>query len=287
MRTLEYGQTTYKVSEQYGIRILWEIVRPLPKKKNNGGQYAWDDEERKIAAELRQIGISYDKFEFVDLTTFKRVKSLITKYHEKIESLPISSFDPVPNPAKGAWSEKDIIKDINDLNAKPNRLCLIGKIAYALLPEAKALYPVKLGDPNKSRYKPMNLYQCTCGRYIAVPSVFKRPQRGFNSCGCVCSLYADKTRRTRRERILDAFREWTTIKLACFDERCIHYNDKNELGIKSFYDFLPWYEKQVRGRNLDERFVARKNKNKPFSLDNLKIINKTVDIDNRTGYIKL
>lgn len=291
MREFERGKETYRLAEVKGLRVLWQFVRPLPPKKSEKS-YNWEIEHKRLAEELWAKGIDYDmNFDFESLPTLGKVKALIAKYHNILESLSPAEFvAKVREPISEKWSERHLLSEIGDMDITkeiPNRLKRIGTVAYAFLPEAREVYPAKLGDATLHAKKQMNLYQCTCGRYIAVPMSLGRPVRGYNSCGCICTLYNKNAARTKRQRVLDAFREWTTMKLACFDERCLHFKPENTFNMRSFAEFFKWYDRQVKNKSLDDRFVARIDKSLPFEMGNLKIVNRVLDKTRQRGYIDI
>lgn len=289
MYTLSLGLQTYKIEFFKGSRHITTIVRPLPP-KNEAGRVIWQAEHlalhKEIKAATERLGVPYDYdpfFTLPKLTPQRQVVYLVANYHPYITSLPFSAHeDRQKSQMASRWGHRQFLSESKGvpMSRWPNRLANLGTIPFSQIAEAQYVYSRLLCD----NPKPLRVYQCTCGRVLAVPSNEDKPNRDFGSCGCLAGVYASMGTRDSRKRRLDAFREWTTMVMACYDKRSVYYDPNNVFNLHSFPEFFKWYTKQVKNAPLTHRFVARKDPTQPFEIKNLKIVDKGVDIVPMYGY---
>lgn len=240
--------------------------------------FLYDFYEKEVSrrGEKKQFDIATD---LLYLTPRMRCWSFIRMFNEY---LPSDKEVFQPKPKQQLWTEAHLSKAEEGL---PNRMKFIGKVSTTLFPEVEVLYRTISPLGWRTANRQLNVWQCTCGRYVVAPNLVKCPNRGYRSCGCLAGV-DPKGARSARERILDAFREYATILLACYVDWSAHYDMKNKMNF-GFWEFQKWYDKQVKGKPLNERFVRRIDKRKDFELENLKTIKKYVDRSNKTRYTDL
>ena len=290
MLRFEIGEATYLVEQSRGGRVVFTLIRPLPHKRN--GRYDWDTEQRTLHKEIQKFTAScrvdyfYDPDFSLDLPPKSKVCHLCVKYYPYLQSLPLSDHVMVKPHMADKWGERELLKKVQDVDitkTQPSRVIHIGTTSLLALQEARAIYKRLAGSSDDAEAM-LNVYQCSCGRNMVVPLGEPIPDRGFGSCGCMVHVINPNLSRSDTYRRLDALREWTTMVMACMDERSVYYDPANTFDIESFTDFMDWYDKAILHNPLAKRFVARKDPTQPFQIKNLKIVNREVDRYSKYGY---
>lgn len=288
------GINAYRVTTFAGYKILSDVIRPLPPIKPGGRRRDWDAEHKALVSVIRArteaIGVPMRYHPLLTLPNASaRVKCffLCRRFSEYIPSMPVEAFEAKPEPRRPVWSEKiRIERGANPItqDKQSDRLLFIKNIPLEKLPAIREAYPCMR---NAAGTTPVPVYQCTCGRYLAVPKRFGKPDRGGGSCGCLVHRFVPFARRTKQERRLDALREYITMYLACTDPDCYHHDPGNVFKLPSFTVFAEWYGHAVVHKLLSNRFVCRGEPDKPFAIDNLRFCNADKERRRETYFIKL